>query len=66
MLRLPYFKVIAQHCIVLICEMIAKNQHLAKFGLHLIMPTEKYLVYQSGVVLVRCMRTTIYVTLKQL
>ena len=28
--------------------------------------TEKYLVYQSGVVLVRCMRTTIYVTLKQL
>ena len=36
------------------------------FVLHLIMPTEKYLVYQSGVVLVRCMRTTIYVTLKQL
>ena len=33
MLRLHYFKVIAQHCIVLICEMITKNQHLAKFVL---------------------------------
>ena len=63
---LPYFKVIAQHCIVRICEMITKNQHLAKFVLHSIMLTEKYLVYLSGVVPVRCMQTTISVTLKQL
>ena len=34
MSRLPYFKVIAQHCIVRICGMITKNQHLAKFVLH--------------------------------
>ena len=33
---IPYFKVIAQHCIVLICRMITKNQHLIMF-------TEKYL-----------------------
>ena len=66
MLRLPYFKVIAHHCIVLICGMLTKNQHLAKFVLHSIMLTEKYLVYLSGVVPVRCMQTTISVTLKQL
>ena len=66
MLRLPCFKVIAQHCIVLICGMITKNQHLAKFVLHLIMRTEKYLVYLSGVVPVRCMQTTISVIFKQL
>ena len=66
MLRLLYFKDIAQYCIVLICGMITKNQHLAKFVLHLIMLTEKYLVYVSGVVAVRCMQTTISVTLKQL
>ena len=66
MSRLPYFKVIAQHCIVRICGMITKNQHLAKFVLHSIMLTEKYLVYLSGVVPVRCMQTTISVTLKQL
>ena len=30
MSRLPYFKVIAQHCIVRICGMITKNQHLVK------------------------------------
>ena len=64
MSRLPYFKVIAQHCIVRICGMITKNQHLAKFMLHLIMLTEKYLVYLSGVVLVQFMQTTISVTLK--
>ena len=63
---LPYFKVIAQHCIVRICGMITKNQHLAKFVLHSIMLTEKYLVYLSGIVPVRCMQTTISVTLKQL
>ena len=45
MLRLLYFKVIAQHCIVLVCEMITKNQHLTKFVLQFIMLTEKYLVY---------------------
>ena len=65
MSRLPYFKVIAQHCIVRICG-ITKNQHLAKFVLHPIMLTEKYLVYLNGVVPVRCMQTTISVTLKQL
>ena len=43
-----------------------KNQHLATFVLHLVMLTEKYLVYLSGVVPVRCIQTTIYVTLKQL
>ena len=48
MSRLPYFKVVAQHCIVRICGMITKNQHLAKFVLHSIMLTEKYLVYLSG------------------
>ena len=68
MSRLPYFKVIAQHCIVRICGMITNNQHLAKFVLHSIMLTEKYLVYLSGVVPVQCtcMQTTISVTLKQL
>ena len=66
MSRLPYFKVIAQHCIVRICGMITKNQHLAKFVLRSIMLTEKYLVYLSGVVPVRCMQTKISVTLKQL
>ena len=30
MLSLLYSKVIAQHCIVFICGMITKNQHLAK------------------------------------
>ena len=66
MLRLPYFKVIARHCIVLICGIILKNQHLAKFVLQLIMLTEKYLVDLSVVVPERCMQTTISVTLKQL
>ena len=66
MLRLFCFKVIALHCIILNGRMITKNQHLAKFGLHLIMPTEKYLVYLSGVVPVQCMPTIISVTLKQL
>ena len=66
MLKLLYFKVIALHCIVLICGMIIKNQHLAKFVLHLTKPTEKYLVYLSGVVPVQCMPTTISVTLKRL
>ena len=61
MSRLLYFKVIAQHCIVLICGMITINQHLTKFVLHLIMLTEKYFVYLSGVVPVRCMQTTISV-----
>ena len=42
------------------------NQHLAKFVLHLIMLTEKYLVYLIGVVPVQSMQTTISVTLKQL
>ena len=42
MLRLLYFKVIAQHCIVLICEMITKNQHLSEFVLNLILLAEKY------------------------
>ena len=37
-----------------------------KFVLQLIMLTEKYLVYLSRVVPVRCMQTTISVTLKQL
>ena len=31
MSKLPYFKVIAQHCIILICGMITKNQNLVKF-----------------------------------
>ena len=66
MSRLHYFKVIAQHCIVRMCRMITINQHLAKFVLHSIMPTKKYLVYLSGVVPVGCMQTTISVTLKQL
>ena len=66
MLRLPYLKVIVQHCIVLICGMIKKNQHLAKFVLQLIMLTEKYFVDLSVVVPVRCMQTTISVTFKQL
>ena len=41
MSRLPYFKVIAQHCIVRICGMITKNPHLAKFVLHSIMQHRK-------------------------
>ena len=40
--------------------------HLAKFMLHSIMLTEKYLVYLSGVVPVRCMQTTLSVTLKHI
>ena len=32
MLRLLYFKVIAQHCIVLICGMIIKKSTFSKFG----------------------------------
>ena len=48
MLRLIYFKIIAQHCVVLICGMITKNQILAKFELHLTMLTEKYMFYISG------------------
>ena len=57
------------YCTALYCPYLwndYKNQHLAKFVLHSIMLTEKYLVYLSGVVPVRCMQTTISVTLKQL
>ena len=66
MLRLHYFKVIAQHCILLISGMITKNQHLGKLVLHSIMLTEKYLLYLRGVVPVQCMQTTLSVTLRQL
>ena len=67
MLRLLFFKIIAQPCIVLICGMIIKkNQHLAEFVLHLIMFKEKYLVYLSGLVPVQGMPTTLSVTLKRL
>ena len=58
------------YCKALYCPYLwndyKKNQHLAKFVLHSIMLTEKYLVYLSGVVPVRCIQTTISVTLKQL
>ena len=59
MSRLSYFKVIAQHCIVRICGMISTVRVAFNNAYR------KYLVYLSGVVPVRCMQTTISVTLKQ-
>ena len=67
MLRLLYFKVIEQHCIVLICGMITKISTFSKVRVAFNNAYRNMFgVYLSGVVPVRCMQTTISVTLKQL